>query len=138
MGRKAIQLTDEQKLKLQEFAGLGFTLDSIASYLDIGIATLCRMKEEGDIEIIYKKAKDDAVGKVAKSLFNQATDPEEPNTTAAIFYLKTQGRWSTDYEKAITEAVTNDRGRWMAMLQRVLPPEMLKLIAPAMQKEFGS
>jgi len=90
MGRRRKTLTEEQMIQLEALAAY-LTQDQIADYFGISDSTLrTRMREDPKISIAYNRGKQRAVSSVADTLIRQARGG---NTTAMIFFLKTQGRW---------------------------------------------
>ena len=89
-GRKPIVFSDEQIAQVEALAAF-FTVEQIADYFGIGRTTFFElMNRQPEISERYKKGRSKAIGRVAKTLVEQAA---EGNMTAAIFYLKTQGGW---------------------------------------------
>lgn len=78
--------TDEQRYSVELMASIGITHEDIALALGISRPTLSKYFRT---ELDTGKVK--IVSRVAESLVRQALSG---NTTAAIFFLKTQGRWS--------------------------------------------
>lgn len=96
-GRPAKVLTDEQVVQVEALAAF-LTLEQVADYFGIGRTTFHSiMERQPEVSERYKKGRMKAVVSVGKSLIDQA---REGNTTAIIFYLKTQGGWK---ETQITE-----------------------------------
>jgi hypothetical protein len=90
VGRPRKNLTPEQVEQVGKLASV-LTLEQIADFLGISDKTLRRrMQEDPSILSVYKSGKQRAVAGVATSLLQQA---REGNTTAMIFYLKTQAGW---------------------------------------------
>ena len=90
MGRPRKTLTPEQVEQVGKLASV-LTLEQIADFLGVSDKTLRRrMQEDPNILSVYKSGKQRAVAGVATSLLQQA---REGNTTAMIFYLKTQAGW---------------------------------------------
>ena len=90
-GRPAKTLTDAQRAEVETLAAV-LNADQIADYFGIGRTTFfALMEREPDIGERYKRGKSKAVGRVAQSLLTKALAGD---TTSAIFFLKTQGRWS--------------------------------------------
>ena len=84
-------LTDAQRAEVETLAAV-LNADQIADYFGIGRTTFfALMEREPDIGERYKRGKSKAVGRVAQSLLTKALAGD---TTSAIFFLKTQGRWS--------------------------------------------
>lgn len=89
-GRPAIILTDEQVAQT-EALGAVLSIEQIADYFGIGKTTFYAiMERQPEVSERYKKGKAKAIGSVAQGLLQQARDG---NTTAAMFYLKTQAGW---------------------------------------------
>lgn len=89
-GRPPITLTDEQVAQV-EALGSVLSIEQIADYLGISKTTFYAiMERQPEVSERYKKGKAKAIGDVAQGLLQQARDG---NTTAAMFYLKTQAGW---------------------------------------------
>lgn len=90
MGRKAIELTEEQKAQVEALAAY-LTQEQIADYFGITRPTFAAIIErDPDISLRYKRGKSKAIGSVAQSLLQQARAGDK---VAAMFYLKTQAGW---------------------------------------------
>ena len=86
-GRPPIQLTNDQ---LDTIGKLGpyLTVEQLAGVLKISRKTFFNLMErDEEVFTLYKKAKGEAIASVANNLVFQA---QNGNTSAAIFYLKTQ------------------------------------------------
>jgi len=91
-GRPLIKLTNDQLEELKMIAPI-CTLQEIANYFGFSIDTFQRLKSrDEEVLRIYKKAKIQAKAMVGGSLMKKALAGD---TTAAIFYMKTQGGWSS-------------------------------------------
>ena len=91
-GRPLIKLTNHQLEELKTIAPV-CTLQEIADYFGFSIDTFQRLKSrDEEVLRIYKKAKIQAKAMVGGSLMKKALAGD---TTAAIFYMKTQGGWSS-------------------------------------------
>jgi len=89
-GRPAKVLTDEQVIQVESL-GAVLSIEQIADYFGIGKTTFYEiMQRQPEVSERYKKGKAKAIGSVAQGLLQQARDG---NTTAAMFYLKTQAGW---------------------------------------------
>lgn len=94
-GRPKKELTEDQ---IEQVGRLSSILNAkqIADFLGMCENTfLQRRKEDPRIDEAYKKGKADATAKVGASLLKQAL---AGNTTAQIFYLKTQAGWRDKVE----------------------------------------
>ncbi len=90
MGRKAIELTEEQKAQVEALAAY-LTQEQIADYFGIGKTTwFAMMDRDAEIAERYKRGKAKAIGSIAQSLIQQARNGDK---VAAMFYLKTQAGW---------------------------------------------
>jgi IS30 family transposase len=90
MGRKAKELTDEQRAQVEALAAY-LSQEQIADFLGIGKTTWYAMLErDPDISERYKRGKAKAIVSIAQGLLKKARDGD---TTSAIFYLKTQANW---------------------------------------------
>lgn len=82
---------DEKQIAQVEALAAYLTLEQISDYFGITRPTfdaICQRQPE--VFLQYKKGKSKAVASIASNLIKQAQDG---NTTAAIFYLKTQAGW---------------------------------------------
>jgi hypothetical protein len=89
-GTKAI-LTDDQILQVEKLAGV-LNITQISHYLGIHSDTFQEIKKR-DPRLVraYQSGKAISIQAVASNLVGKALAGD---TTAAIFYLKTQARWS--------------------------------------------
>lgn len=84
------KLTEDQITQLEALS-IFLTQEQIADYFGISRRTLNNMRERDDrIAAAYAKGKAKGIAKVGSALFSQAL---KGNTTAQIFYLKTQAGW---------------------------------------------
>jgi|TARA_R110001599_G_scaffold82220_1_gene221404 hypothetical protein len=89
-GRPKIVLTEEQLAEIGTLAPY-LTADQLADTIGISRSKFFEILQENEeVSGLYKKAKGKAVANVANNLVLQA---QNGNTTAAIFYLKTQAGW---------------------------------------------
>jgi hypothetical protein len=90
MGRKAKALTDEQIGQVETLASV-LSLGQLADFLGISENTFRKLRtEDARIDESYKRGKAKAIAGVAQGLLQKA---KGGNTTAQIFYLKTQAGW---------------------------------------------
>jgi transcription initiation factor TFIIIB Brf1 subunit/transcription initiation factor TFIIB len=93
--------TEESRNMASTLSGFGVNQADIARSLGISEKTLRNnYRDELDMGLINANAR------VAQTLFNQATDPENPkSTTAAIFWLKARAGWS---ERIVVDNTSSD------------------------------
>lgn len=102
MGRRKKLLTPEQTNQLEALAAF-LPLDQIADFFGISDDTLRRrMQEDPEILRLYQKGRSRAHASIGGTILQQA---RAGNLTAAIFYAKTQMRWSET--RTINANVTN-------------------------------
>ena len=114
-GRPPISLTDEQ-VSQTEALGAVLSIEQIADYFGIGKTTFYAiMERQPEVSERYKKGKAKAIGAVAQGLLQQARNG---NTTAAMFYLKTQAGWR---ETQNIDHTTNGEP---------IQPQVIEIVAP--------
>ena len=84
-GRPNFKPTTEQRKQVESLSGMGLPQEQIGALIGCSDDTLRKYFEE---EILKGRAKANA--KIAQTLFNKATGGD---TTALIFWAKTQLRW---------------------------------------------
>jgi hypothetical protein len=90
--KKRITLDERQVAQVEALAGL-LTQEQLADYFGVHRHTMDHiMERQPEVLAAYRKGKATVLARVAKNLVTQAL---EGNLGAIIFYLKTQGRWST-------------------------------------------
>jgi hypothetical protein len=81
--------------ELYHFAQMGLSEQQIADSLGISNATLGRRKKDDvDFAEALKAGKAAGVRAVTNALFEGATNPDKPSTSAQIFFLKNRGGWT--------------------------------------------
>ena len=101
-GRPATEF-DQNQINLVEKLASVLTKAQLSDYLGISETTFRAVEErQPEVSDAYKKGKGRAIASVASNLVNQA---QNGNTTAAIFYLKTQAGWK---EQDTTTISTNE------------------------------
>lgn len=85
MGRPTHKPTSETRKQVETLSGMGIPYEQLCSLLGICDDTLRKYYQE---ELVSGKGKANA--KIAQCLFNKATGGD---TTALIFWAKTQMRW---------------------------------------------
>jgi len=95
-GRKAFEPTDAERKQVEAMSGYGLPIEQIAVLVRGGIDTDTLRKHFAK-ELIEGKAK--ANGQVGKTLFQKAMGGD---TTAAIWWSKTQMRWKEVQAHEIT------------------------------------
>lgn len=99
-GGRPLIVLDEEQIAQVEALGAVLSLEQIADYFGIGRNTFTDiMKRQPEVSERYKKGKARAIGSVANGLLQRA---QSGDTTSAIFYLKTQARWTERQEVAHT------------------------------------
>lgn len=96
--------------KLYNLAKMGLSEEQIATSLGISRSTLSRRKREDDTFCTTLKAgKQEGITAVTNQLFNSATDPQKPNTSAAIFFLKNRAGWrdKAEVDANLTGSIEN-------------------------------
>lgn len=100
-GRPRKKLTKAQVEEVETLAAV-LSVEQIGAYFGLGKTTFYEiMKRQPEVYERYQRGKARAVGSVAKNLIMQA---REGNTTAAIFYLKTQAGWKETTRQELTGA----------------------------------
>jgi len=90
IGRPRLELSEEQIEKLKIMAPY-LTIEMMADSLQVNRSTFQEiLKRDPVVSGIYQQYKSDKVAQVASSLVGKAMDGD---TRAAMFYLRTQGRW---------------------------------------------
>lgn len=101
-GRPPIMLTDEQKNMVQQMAKVS-TVQQIADYLGISRSGFFKLIEaDEEVYGLYKKGRVEGHYFVAGHLMKKIKGGD---TTAMIFYLKTQSRWKEPTEEREEEPV---------------------------------
>lgn len=98
--QKAHKPTDESRRMVESTSGLGLPHEQIAILVSIDDKTLRKYYRT---ELDMGKAK--ANGQIAKTLFSKATGGD---TTALIWWTKTQMRWAETVKQEITGADGQD------------------------------
>ena len=90
MARPRKDITVEQVAQVEKLAAV-LSLDQIADFLGMSPRTLDRrLVDDARVATAYSRGRAASIAGVATNLLKQARDG---NTTAAIFYLKTQAGW---------------------------------------------
>lgn len=90
MARPRKTLTAEQIKQVEKLASV-LNQTQLAEYFEMSHTTFIEVcKRQPKVSLAYKKGRASAIEKVATSLIQQAI---EGNTTAQMFYLKTQAGW---------------------------------------------
>ena len=103
-GRPATKF-DQDQINLVEKLAAVLTKAQLADYYGISETTFRAIEErQPEVSDAYKKGKGKAIASVAGNLVNQA---QNGNTTAAIFYLKTQAGWKEQDTTTISTSTDN-------------------------------
>lgn len=94
-GRPSIEITGTDLSIIERMAGLGSTLDEIATVLGWSPATLDRKLKDESAQAAYSRGRAVAKHTMAGRLWDIAmSDEHKGSTTACIFWLKSQAGWS--------------------------------------------
>lgn len=94
-GRPITVFTEDNIMQVEKLASV-LSKSQLADYLNISENTFRAIEDrQPEVSEAYKRGKAKAIGSVATNLIQQA---QAGNTTAAIFYLKTQAGWKEDKE----------------------------------------
>lgn len=92
MARKPRELTADEISQANRLAMVGLNNDQLAGYFGVSPATWDRiMERQAEVGEAIEKGRASGIGKVAASLFQNAT--QKNNVAAQIFFLKTRARW---------------------------------------------
>lgn len=97
-GRKAFEPTDAERKQVEAMSGYGLPIEQIAVLVRGGIDT-DTLRKHFATELVSGKAK--ANGQVGKTLFQKVMAGD---TTAAIWWSKTQMRWAETQKHELTGA----------------------------------
>jgi hypothetical protein len=132
MGRKAIEVTAKDAQQIETMAGLGLTVEQIASVLNVSKRTFNRWCEDPGILAHYKKGQDTAQVTIAQTLFQKARDGD---TTALIWYEKTRaGRREVTQVEILDERVKEELRGFLDFLRSRLPPDQFKALIDDYQR----
>ena len=96
--------------KLYNLAKMGLSEEQIATSLGISASTITRRKRDDEqFDRTLKAGKQEGITAVTNQLFNSATDPDKPNTSAAIFFLKNRAGWrdKAEVDANLTGSIEN-------------------------------
>lgn len=89
-GRPPVVFTDEQIAQVEALAAV-LSKSQMADYFGLSETTLRAIEDrQPEVSDAYKRGKSRAIAGVASNLLSQARNG---NTSAAMFYLKTQAGW---------------------------------------------
>jgi hypothetical protein len=97
-GRLAFEPTDAERKQVEAFSGYGLPIDQIGALVRDGIH-VDTLRAHFATELVAGKAK--ANGQVGKTLFQKAMGGD---TTAMIWWSKTQMRWAETQKHEVTGA----------------------------------
>jgi len=102
-GRPPVELTDEQIKEVQTLSAV-LNTKQIADYLGVSHVTFKAIRDRDEnVSFAYKNGKAKAIASIAGNLIKSAKDG---NTSAQIFYLKTQAGWK---ETKVIESTESDK-----------------------------
>jgi hypothetical protein len=120
MARKKIEVTAKDAQQIEVMAGLGLTVEQIATVLGISPRTFNRWCQDPTILAHYKKGLDTAQVQISQTLFQKAKDGD---TTAIIWYEKTRaGRKEVSQVEVVDERVKAELRDFLDFLKAQLPP----------------
>ena len=103
-GGRPLIVFDETQIAQVEALAAVLSKRQLADYLDISETTLREIEgRQPDVCDAYKRGKAKAISRMATSLIMQA---EDGNTSAAIFYLKTQAGWRETEPEHTNQPIT--------------------------------
>lgn len=103
-GRPPVTFDQKEIIMVERLAAV-LTKAQLADYYGISETTFRAIEErQPEVSDAYKKGKGKAIASVAGNLVNQA---QNGNTTAAIFYLKTQAGWKEQDTTTISTSADN-------------------------------
>lgn len=100
-GRPAFEPTEKDRKEVEALSGIGLPQDQIATLIGGGIS-VDTLRKHFESELLAGKAK--ANSQVAKTLFQKATSGD---TTAAIWWTKTQMKWAETQKHQISGDAEN-------------------------------
>lgn len=104
-GRPKVELTPEQIKEVEELAAY-LSIEEIADHFGISERTFYRLKEkDSNVLAAYKKGRTAKILKYSQELEKRAV---EGDTSAIIFFLKTQAKWSTSPKEKINIDLPKD------------------------------
>lgn len=99
--------TDKDLAFIDTMISVGLPIEMICDALGIAVPTWYNhIKAEPEFHARIKKAKALATATVANVLWKKATDKDNPNVTAAIFWLKVHAGWRDGHQSSSTEDPT--------------------------------
>ena len=103
-GRPPVTFDQKEIIMVERLAAV-LTKAQLADYYGISETTFRAIEErQPEVSDAYKKGKGKAIASVAGNLVNQS---QNGNTTAAIFYLKTQAGWKEQDTTTISTSTDN-------------------------------
>jgi len=120
MPPKAITFNKEQIVQVENRAPY-LTREQLADFFGIHVNTFDAIRErQPEVEVAYKKARAETIGKIAESLVMDALDGD---TTSRIFFLKTQAGWR---ETNVIDHQSSDGS---------MKPNLIEFVAPQIEKD---
>lgn len=100
-----VVLSEDQVKLCEKYGAVGLNNDQLAGIFEVTPSTFdLIMKRQPEVARAIKRGRGNGIGKIAGTLFQKAA---AGNITAAIFYLKTQGRWVEARDEVQEDADTN-------------------------------
>ncbi len=123
VGRKPFKPTARDREQVRQLVVAGISQDIICNVIGVSKPTLSKYFRK---EIDMGNA--DACAKVAQSLYDMATNPEKPNVTAAIFFLKARAGWRDQDVAPGKKEVQKEQAKKAQSKYESLPPPPLKMV----------
>jgi hypothetical protein len=102
-GRPLIVFDKTQIAQVEALAAV-LSKKQLSDYMGVGETTMREIEgRQPDVSDAYKRGKSKAISRMGQSLIMQA---EDGNTSAAIFYLKTQAGWRETEVEQGTQNIT--------------------------------
>ena len=80
--------------EVERLLAMGLTEEQMATSMGVSVSTITRRKkDDAQFAECIKRSKQLGITQVTNALFDSAVNPDKPNTSAAIFWLKNRAHW---------------------------------------------